>query len=196
MAKNVKAHDQFWLKDQKYSLYDMFNKDEGMAQHFEGGTVYQAFLSPLDYHRWHSPIHGTIEKFEIVCGSYYATQPDSGEPSSDSEIPIGSPYGALIRSQGFLNVVATHTLIYIKADNTDIGLMCFVGLGMAEVSTCHVTVKQGQRIGIGDELGMFHFGGSSHTLVFGPKCNITFMDGIEEGGHVKVNSIIGNVASV
>jgi len=28
--------------------------------HFVGGTVYQAFLSALNYHRWHAPVAGTI----------------------------------------------------------------------------------------------------------------------------------------
>jgi phosphatidylserine decarboxylase len=27
---------------------------------FEGGTVYQAFLSALSYHHWHAPIDGTV----------------------------------------------------------------------------------------------------------------------------------------
>jgi len=65
---DVKLHDQFWLKTQAYSLYDMLNggADGGkMAQKFEGGTVYQAFLSPADYHRWHAPIDGIIEKVEV-----------------------------------------------------------------------------------------------------------------------------------
>jgi phosphatidylserine decarboxylase len=27
---------------------------------FEGGTVYQAFLSALSYHHWHAPIDGIV----------------------------------------------------------------------------------------------------------------------------------------
>ena len=37
----------------------------------EGATVYQAFLSALSYHRWHSPVSGTIRKAYVVGGSYY-----------------------------------------------------------------------------------------------------------------------------
>lgn len=32
---------------------------------------------------------------------------------------------------------------FIEADNLRIGLMCFVGIGMAEVSTCDITVYEG-----------------------------------------------------
>lgn len=35
-----------------------------------------------------------------------------------------------------------------------------------EVSTCEITVKQGQKVKKGEETGMFHFGGSSHCLLF------------------------------
>jgi phosphatidylserine decarboxylase len=42
----------------------------------------------------------------------------------------------------------------------------FVGVGMDEVTTCEITVEERQRVGKGDQLGMFHFGGSSHCLLF------------------------------
>jgi len=44
--------------------------------------------------------------------------------------------------------------------------MGFVGIGMDEVSTCEITVKEGQHISKGEQTGMFHFGGSSHCLLF------------------------------
>jgi phosphatidylserine decarboxylase len=44
--------------------------------------------------------------------------------------------------------------------------MAFVGIGMDEVSTCDITVREGQKLKKGEQLGMFHFGGSSHCLVF------------------------------
>lgn len=58
---NVKLKDEFWLKDNKYSLYDMFDANEvkdGLkyAKLFEGGTVFQAFLDPWTYHHWNSPV--------------------------------------------------------------------------------------------------------------------------------------------
>lgn len=37
---------------------------------------------------------------------------------------------------------------------------------MTEVSTCDMTIKEGQHVKKGDQLGMFHFGGSSHALLF------------------------------
>ncbi len=42
------------------------------------------------------------------------------------------------------------------------------------VSSWEITVKEGQHLDKGDELGMFHFGGSTHCLVFGPDVKLAF----------------------
>ncbi|KAG0700344.1 phosphatidylserine decarboxylase [Suillus ampliporus] len=141
VGRNVQLHDKFWLKGQSYSLHDMLDGsrlDEGVdyvkdyIKPFVGGTVYQAFLGPTDYHRWHSPIAGTIVKIVKVPGSYYAVLPDAGAEEGDPDLDTGDPHGALIRSQAFLTVSATRVLFYIKSA---IGLVCFIAVGMAEVSS-------------------------------------------------------------
>jgi len=189
---SVKHHDQFWLKGQVYSLHDMLNRDE-QAKIFEGGTVYQAFLSPQDYHRWHCPVDGTIVRTELVPGTYYAVIPDSGAPDGDPDLHPGDPHGALIRSQGWLTHSSARAIIYIQADNPDIGLMAFIGVGMAEVSTCDILVKEGQKVKTGDEVGMYHFGGSSHALIFRPQTKITFADEVKLDKHLLVNSVLAQV---
>ncbi|KAG1729956.1 phosphatidylserine decarboxylase [Suillus paluster] len=190
ISRNVKQHDQFWLKGQSYSLYDMLNRDDQYAKLFEGGTVYQAFLGPTDFHRWHSPVKGVIEKVVLIDGSYYAVIPDAGAEPGDPERPVGDPHGALIRSQPFLTIEATRALIYIASD---LGMICFIGVGMAEVSTCHVRVRQGDLVEPGTELGMFHFGGSSSAIIF--PSGVAFVEdadnGVVVGEHVWVNSVLG-----
>lgn len=75
-TNNVQGEDYFWLKDNRYSLHDMLGSSRmGIAdlvnQHFVGGTVYQAFLDPWCYHRWHAPISGTVIKSYRLDGTYY-----------------------------------------------------------------------------------------------------------------------------
>lgn len=158
----------FWLKGQPYSLENMLNFDEH-ASLFAGGTVYQAFLSALSYHRWHSPVSGTIRKAYVVNGSYYLENLYEGFKN-----PKGADPSAPNDSQPFLAAVATRALIFIEADNPKIGLMCVMPVGMAEVSSCQITVKPGERVEKGDQLGMFHFGGSTHCLLFRPGVNLKF----------------------
>lgn len=192
IARNVQLHDRFWLKNQDYSLYDMLARHE-ISKKFVGGTVYQAFLSPQDYHRWRSPVDGTIVDACVVPGTYYAVLPDAGAPADDPDLKPGDPHGALIRSQSWITQSSARALIYIKADNEKIGTVGFIGVGMAEVSTCEIVVKKDQVVKTGDELGMFHFGGSSHTLIFGPQAKITFADTVQLDQHLLVNSVIAQV---
>ncbi|KAK1225166.1 hypothetical protein PQX77_011846 [Marasmius sp. AFHP31] len=178
ITENVRLHDKFWLKAQQYSLYDMLNRDPS-AEEFVGGSVYQTFLSPQDYHRWHSPVDGTIVKAEVVNGAYYSALPDDGAPADEpgSNLKPGVPFGAYLRSQPWLTFVATRALIWIRAKDPRIGLLCFIGIGMAEVSTCDIKAAQdlvGKEVKTGQEIGMFHFGGSGHCLVFRRDAQIKF----------------------
>ncbi|KAF9055759.1 phosphatidylserine decarboxylase [Panaeolus papilionaceus] len=191
IAYDVKLHDQFWLKAQPYSLYDIFNRDDETAAKFVGGTVYQAFLSPQDYHRWRAPFNGTIRKTANVPGAYCAALLDEGAPANDPDLKPGDPHGAYIRSLQWLTVSSARALVFIESDNPDIGLMCFIAIGMTEVSTCEITVKEGDTVTAGDQIGMFHFGGSSHAMIFGPQVKITFADVVKPDEHVFVNSVLG-----
>ena len=162
IAHNVQMLDKFWIKAQPYALKFMLNNDP-LAKKFVGGTVDQAVLSAMSYHRWHAPISGRVVKTEVIPGTYYSEALSAGfDPSAPND------------SQGYLAEIATRAVIYIEADNPDIGLMCFVAIGMAEVSTCEISVYQGQYIQKGQETGMFHFGGSTYCLIFGPHVNIDF----------------------
>ncbi|OBZ69606.1 Phosphatidylserine decarboxylase proenzyme 3 [Grifola frondosa] len=152
IAYNVQAHDQFWLKGQAYSLYDMLDRDAETATKFVGGTIYQAFLSPFDYHRWRSPVDGVISRVVNVPGTYYAVLPDGGADPDDPDFKPGDPHGALIRSQAWLTISAARALIFIEADNRDIGLMCFVGVGMVEVSTCETKVTFADNVAVDQHL--------------------------------------------
>jgi phosphatidylserine decarboxylase len=162
LLRDVKRRDKFWIKAQRYSLEFMLGNDS-LTEQFVGGTVYQAFLSALSYHRWHSPVSGFVKKTVLVEGSYYSETLNEGfDPSGPN------------KSQGYITQVAARALIFIQADNPAIGLMCFMAVGMAEVSSNEITVFEGQKIKKGQEIGMFHFGGSTHCLIFRPGVNLQF----------------------
>ncbi len=165
---NVKLQDWFWVKSQPYSLWDMLANEDGdnpdqsdndhfneYVKPFEGGSVFQAFLSAFKYHRWHSPVSGTIRKVYVKDGTYYsAAQAEGMDPVSPND------------SQSYIAHTATRAMIYIEAD--DLGLMCVIPIGMAEVSSCIINknIQPGYQIEKGEELGYFQFGGSTYCLVF------------------------------
>jgi phosphatidylserine decarboxylase len=66
--------------------------------------------------------------------------------------------------------VAARAVILLRADDPALGLVAFVPVGMADVSSCLIdaSVVPGAHVAKGDELGRFQFGGSTHCLVFRP----------------------------
>ncbi|MBK8460618.1 MAG: phosphatidylserine decarboxylase family protein [Micropruina sp.] len=187
VSENVAEHSRFWIKGQPYSVAHLLANDS-LAPQFVGGTIYQAFLSAMSYHRWHSPVDGTIIKAYVQEGTYYSETPAEGyDPSGPND------------SQGYIAEVAARAIIFIEADNPAIGLICVVPIGMAEVSTCDITVYEGQHVTKGDQLGMFHFGGSTHCLLFRPGVSLTFdLHGQTPGlnsSNIPINSCIATVVT-
>jgi phosphatidylserine decarboxylase len=154
ISMNVQKYSSFWIKSQPYSLEFMLASDE-YADQFVGGIVYQAYLSAHDYHRWHSPVSGTIKKAFVQKGSYFS------EALAEAADPAGQNL-----SQSYIAHVATRAIILIESADPVIGLVGVVQVGMAEVSSCQVTVEEGQQIKKGDPLGYFQYGGSTYCLIF------------------------------
>ena len=164
LAYNIQHHDDFWAKGNKYSLRDMFN-DDAIAEQFVGGTIYQAFLSTYSYHRWHAPVSGRVKNVYTLEGTYF-TIPSFNEPHSralrDTENINPEEW------QAWLSAVGTRGVTIIEADNPALGLVALITIGMVEVSSIDNWVKQGDHVTKGDVMGTFHFGGSSHCLIFQP----------------------------
>lgn len=192
IATNVKARDSFWVKGQPYSVQDMLAHDS-LAERFVGGTIYQAFLSALSYHRWHAPVSGKVIKAYVVEGTYYSEPlfEGLGDPNAKHGIDIKNE----TVSQGYLTHVATRALIFFESDDPAIGTVAFVGVGMAEVSTCEITVKEGDKVKKGDEIGMFHFGGSTHCLLFKKGLKLTGFPDVPCEHNVPVRSKLAVVST-
>jgi len=153
ISNDVKKRDQFWIKGQPYSLEHMLNGNH--VDYYVGGTVYQAYLSAENYHRWHAPIDGTIVDIKNIDGTYYS------EAASEGFDPAGPN-----NSQAYLAQVAARALIFIESGDPKLGMVCVMPIGMAEVSSCLITVKKGQKVKKGEQIGYFQFGGSTHCVLF------------------------------
>lgn len=75
-----------------------------LASQFEGGTVYQAFLSALSYHRWHTPISGTIKKAFVQDGTYFSEKLSSAIINTNDAAESKS---GLTNSQSYIAHLAT-----------------------------------------------------------------------------------------
>ena len=162
---DVKLRDRFFAKGQPYSILDMLAHDP-LAEKFAGGTIYQAFLSALSYHRWHTPVSGTIKEAFVADGTYFSEKISSAIINTND---AALSKAGLTNSQSYIAHLATRAVIIIEADNKDIGLVGFVGIGMDEcvilggtsranfwdrVSTCEITVKVGDHVKKGECTGV------------------------------------------
>lgn len=155
---DTRLQDTFWIKAQPYSLQDIFTAPKRRwARRFVGGSVYQAYLSQFNYHRWHAPISGRVVEAYRVEGTYY----------SDADAQALEPVGPLA-SQGYMSSVAARAVIIIESDDPVIGCVGCIFVGMAEISSCIIGRRVGEWVEKGEELGYFQYGGSTYCLVFQP----------------------------
>lgn len=167
--------------------------DAGLASKFVGGTVYQAFLSADSYRNWHAPVAGSyLGRPKTIGGSYYSEPLLTGF-GPDSPDPADPDPGADARSQGYISAVAARGVAVIEADNPATGLMAVVMIGMAEVSL--VDFDNLTRFEKGQEIGRFHFGGSTHCLIFGPNVDLRFEPNARPGNEDPV-PVLGKLATV
>ncbi|MEM7247964.1 MAG: phophatidylserine decarboxylase associated domain-containing protein [Acidobacteriota bacterium] len=159
---DVALETEFWIKDVNYSLLDLFGGQEQWAKLFEGGQLYQGFLSATHYHRWRSPLDGTVVRSWLQPGTYFAQRPGQGEGKGTWEGTESQPY---------LGHVAARAIFVFK--HPYCGYVALICIGMVEVSTCVIEpqylVGEGQSpVGIvrDAEIGHFEFGGSTHAMIF------------------------------
>lgn len=138
------------------------------AKDFENGTFIHYFLSPFDYHRFHTPVSGKVLEIRAITGQVYLNvnmgdgqfhAPDSSE-SDDTQVGY-----EFTQARG---------LIVIDAGD-EVGKVAVLPIGMCQVSG--VMMYDGtdkslpvnltdQTVVKGQEFGKFRFGGSDIILIF------------------------------
>ncbi len=153
---------RFWVKDVNYSLFDLFAGQTQWARLFEGGQLYQGFLSATHYHRWNAPLDGILVRSWVQPGTYFAQRSGQGEEKGTWEGTEAQPY---------LGHVAARAIFIFKQEQC--GYVALLCIGMVEVSTCVIEPKfivhEGAdpvHITRGTEIGHFEFGGSTHVMIF------------------------------
>jgi phosphatidylserine decarboxylase len=118
---------------------------------FHGGLFAHAFLGPADYHRFRSPVRGTVLECRAIMGNVYLDVRINAD--GEFEAPDGAGY-EFCQERGLI--------IY----DSPIGLVACLPIGMAQVSSVNMTAVEGAYLEKGDEFGYFCFGGSDIILLF------------------------------
>lgn len=147
----VDSATQLWIKGRNFTLAKLFN---GNFNNLEKTSLYNPTkccigifrLAPQDYHRFHSPVSGTIGPMKYIEGEYYTVNPMA------------------IRSD--LDVYGENVRVIVPIYTENFGTIILVGVGAMMVGSTIITVKEGQQVKKGDEIGYFKFGGSTVLLLF------------------------------
>jgi len=144
----VEEATRIWIKGNSFSLSSLFKNDE-MGRLFDGGSLGIFRLAPQDYHRFHTPVNGTIVNTTYIDGTYYSVNP-------------------MIVKQPDLNVFTENKRTVTLLNTTSVGEVAYVSVGAMLVGSVVLTGAKdiGQDVVAGDELGYFAFGGSTIILVF------------------------------
>ncbi|ACS84785.1 phosphatidylserine decarboxylase family protein [Musicola paradisiaca] len=162
-ADKLKLESKFWVKDMHYSLLDLFGGQRQWAKLFEGGQLYQGFLSATHYHRWNAPLDGFLVRSWVEPGTYFAQRPGQGEDQGTWEGTESQPY---------LGHVAARAVFIFR--HKTCGYVALICIGMVEVSSCviepstFIVEESAEPVSItrGVEIGHFEFGGSTHMMIF------------------------------
>ncbi len=181
IATDVQPSAVFWIKEKCYSLQDMLDQpDDAVLQRFVGGTVVQIFLSGADYHRWHAPVAGVVS-CRKVDGLLFSENEDT---TFDPDAGVASQvYGAALNNRGLVSIVA---------DDSRLGTVYVMPIGITEISSLTQTAGNGQPVAKGDELGYFNYGGSTLCLVFERSVQLDF-GALKEGDSLQVNAALARL---
>ncbi|GAA1293931.1 phosphatidylserine decarboxylase [Saccharothrix xinjiangensis] len=129
------------------------------ATRFAGGTFVHYFLSPFSYHRFHTPVAGTVKEARTIQGSVYLDVTINEEDGL-----FDAPDGA----EGGYEFTQARGAIVIDTEGSpegDIGLVAAIPVGMAQVSSVVMTMTEGATVPKGEEFGYFQFGGSDIVVL-------------------------------
>ena len=127
-------------------LFELFNKNQELADKYRNGSCAILRLCPADYHRFHFPVSGKVGITKTVPGLLHSVSPYALEQ--------GLPVYCLNK----------RTLCELKSN--EVGSVLLMEIGALFVGSIVQTYRAGTQVQRGDEKGYFKFGGSTCVLFF------------------------------
>ena len=135
----------FYAKGQQFDLKS-FLGDEALATEFGGGSLLISRLCPVDYHRFHFPVGGTLGEPRLINGFLYSVSP----------IALRQNLAYLWENKRMVTVVESPVF----------GRVAVVEVGATMVGSIVQTFTPGRAVAKGEEKGLFKFGGSCVVTIF------------------------------
>lgn len=138
---------RIWVKGREFSVERLLGKAYPEdAKRYANGAIGIFRLAPQDYHRFHVPVDGIMDKPKLIEGEYYTVNPMA------------------IRSA--LDVYGENVRVVVPIDSVAHGRVMVICVGAMMVGSTVITRKAGERVARAEELGYFKFGGSTLLVLF------------------------------
>ncbi len=126
------------------------------AHDFNNGTFVHYFLSPFDYHRFHTPVSGKVLEIKAIKGKVFL----------DVDLQEDGQWDAPDAATDGYEFNQARGLVIMDAGPV-VGKVAILPIGMAQVSGVDMyTELQGKELVKGQEFGKFRFGGSDIIMLF------------------------------
>ncbi|WP_452599943.1 phosphatidylserine decarboxylase [Pontimicrobium sp. MEBiC01747] len=138
------------------NVNDLLDNSE-YAECFYGGTFVHYFLSPFDYHRFHTPVGGQVLEIKDIQGKVYLNVVLKDDGQWDAPDGAGDGY-EFNQARG---------LVILDAGEA-VGKVAILPIGMAQVSGVEMYIDKlkDKTVVKGQEFGKFKFGGSDIIMLF------------------------------
>lgn len=143
--QDLTAADTFYIKGQRFNL-ERFLGSRELADEFEGGALLISRLCPVDYHRFHFPVAGSVSPGVLLKGSLRSVSP--------------------LALRQNLSILWENRRVLTEIDSSEFGKVLMLEIGATCVGGIHQTYLSGSSLSKGAEKGYFSFGGSCVVTVY------------------------------
>jgi phosphatidylserine decarboxylase precursor len=112
--ETIAQSKKLWIKGDEFTITNLV-ADKQLGPKFDNGAVASFWLSPQDYHRYHSPVSGRIKLFRSMPGDYYEVDPFA------------------LRSK--IDILTRNARDYVVIGSEEFGDVLFVAIGASQVGS-------------------------------------------------------------
>lgn len=105
---------RLWIKGRDFTMAQLV-MDLQLGQRLSNAAVASFRLSPQDYHRYHSPVSGTVKQYRGMPGDYYQVDP--------------------VALQSKVDILTRNRREYVVLETKEFGDVLFVAIGATDVGT-------------------------------------------------------------
>ncbi len=142
---DLQAAAGFYVKGSTFSFAELLG-DAAAAERFAGGGLVISRLCPVDYHRFHFPVGGTVGEPRLINGWLYSVSP----------IALRRRLHYLIENKREVTFV----------ESPQFGTVGVIEVGATNVGSIQQSFVPGRTMAKGEEKGLFAFGGSCVITIF------------------------------